>query len=84
MPRGKAAGQSSEPITIAANATQTVSTRLTVARPQLWDIDHPYLYTLVSEVVEGKNVRDRYLTPFGVRTIAFDKEKGLLPEWAAR
>ncbi len=70
------AGQSSEPITIAANATQTVSTRLTVVRPQLWDIDHPYLYTLASEVVEGKNVRDRYLTSFGVRSIAFDKAKG--------
>jgi beta-galactosidase len=65
-------------IAIAANATQTVSSSLTVARPQRWDVDHPYLYTLVSEVVDGKNVVDRYVTPFGIRSIAFDKEKGFL------
>ena len=39
---------------------------------------HPYLYTLVSEVMNGDKVIDRYTTPFGVRTIAFTKESGFL------
>ena len=38
----------------------------------------PYLYTLASDVREGNRVVDRYVTPFGIRTIAFDKAKGFL------
>jgi len=75
---GKDVGRSEAEAAIPADATPTVSSRLTVARPQRWDVDHPYLYTLVSEVVDGKNVVDRYETPFGIRAIAFDKEKGFL------
>ncbi len=57
---------------------RVVEGTLTVTKPELWDIDHPYLYTLVSEVRAGKQVLDRYETPFGIRSIAFDKQKGFL------
>jgi beta-galactosidase len=56
---------------IGPGASQTIASGLHISRPQRWDIDHPYLYTLVSEVLDGKRVIDRYETPFGVRTIAF-------------
>lgn len=59
-------------------AAQSVETTLAVARPNLWDVDTPYLYTLVSEVRAGARVLDRYETPFGIRSIAFDKQKGFL------
>ncbi len=75
---GKQVSQSETETTISAAGSQTVATRLTIARPERWDVDHPYLYTLVSEVMDGKRVVDRYETPFGVRTIAFDREKGFL------
>jgi beta-galactosidase len=75
---GKRVGQSETGATIPADAMQAISTRLTIVQPKRWDIDHPYLYKLVSEVIDGKRVVDRYVTPFGVRTIAFDKEKGFL------
>jgi beta-galactosidase len=73
---GKRVSQSESKATISANATQTVLSRLTITRPELWDVDRPYLYNLVSEVIDGKRVVDRYVTRFGVRTLAFDKEKG--------
>lgn len=60
------------------DSSQTLSADFTVARPHCWHIDNPYLYTLASEVVEGNQVVDRYVTPFGIRTIAFDREKGFL------
>jgi beta-galactosidase len=53
---------------------------LFVNHPKRWDIDHPNLYTLVTEVIENNLAVDRYTTPFGIRTIAFDKEKGFSPE----
>ncbi len=44
--------------------------------PRRWDIERPYLYDLVTEVMDGERVLDRYVTPFGMRTIAFGKEHG--------
>jgi beta-galactosidase len=77
-PAGKAAGRTEAMATIAAGATATVPQNVTVAHPQRWDVEHPARYTLVSEIVVNGRVADRYTTPFGIRTIGFDKEKGFL------
>ncbi|HUE04447.1 MAG TPA: glycoside hydrolase family 2 TIM barrel-domain containing protein, partial [Bryobacteraceae bacterium] len=75
---GKSVAQTTGQATLAADGSSTEATSLSLAHPQRWDIDRPYLYTLVSEVLEGQRVVDRYTTPFGVRTIAFDKVQGFL------
>ena len=63
---------------IAGAASHIFSSDVIVPHPQRWDIDNPYLYTLVSEVlVEGKVV-DKYSTIFGIRTLTFDRDKGFL------
>ncbi|HZP18397.1 MAG TPA: beta-galactosidase GalB, partial [Terriglobales bacterium] len=67
-----------EATSISPETSRTISSNLTVPKPQRWDVDHPYLYTLVSEVLDGGRAVDRYSTPFGIRTIAFDREKGFL------
>jgi beta-galactosidase len=74
----KVVARASNDVVIPANSSLTVPSALTVERPQRWDTEHPYLYTLVSDVMDGKALLDRYTTPFGIRTIAFDKEKGFL------
>jgi beta-galactosidase len=63
-------------VTIGPGGSQAATSSLSVPRPQRWDINRPYLYTLVSEVIDGGVVADRYVTPFGIRTIAFDKDRG--------
>ncbi len=75
---GKSVIRKDDAVTIPAGAVQTAATTLTVAKPQRWDIDHPYLYTVVSEVMDGNKDVDRYTTPIGIRTIAYDKDKGFL------
>jgi beta-galactosidase len=76
---GKLVSKTSSEVTpISPGATRTIAETLTIRKPQPWDMDHPYLYTLVSEVLDGIRVVDKYSSPFGVRTIAFDKEKGFL------
>ena len=78
-PSGKPVGTNGNAVTVPAGGSQTVATDLTVNRPQRWDVDHPYLYTLVSEVMDSnKKVVDRYAELFGIRTIAFDKTQGFL------
>jgi len=71
-------------VAVSADATRTVPASLTVANPQSWDMDHPYLYTLVSEIVQRGRVIDKYRTTFGIRTIAFERDKGFLLNGKAR
>lgn len=57
--------------------SKSVSTvQLTVDAPELWDVERPYLYQLVTEVYQGANLVDSYTTPFGIRQVDFDADKG--------
>jgi beta-galactosidase len=49
---------------------------LTVSSPKLWSPETPHLYKLITTVVSGGAEVDRYETPFGIRTIRFDADKG--------
>jgi beta-galactosidase len=75
---GNVVSRASNQATIPPGGSVTIDGALRVARARRWDIQSPYLYTLVSEVMDGKTQLDRYTTPFGIRTIAFDKDKGFL------
>jgi beta-galactosidase len=77
-PLGKTVISRDASAAVAGDGAQTVPGTLTVSRPQRWDIEHPDLYMLVSEVIVNGQTVDRYTTPFGIRTIAFDKERGFL------
>ncbi|MCL3851492.1 DUF4982 domain-containing protein [Parabacteroides sp. GYB001] len=49
---------------------------LKVAKPTRWDLDHPYLYTLETELLcNGKRI-DGSKTNVGLRTLDFDPNKG--------
>ena len=79
-PAGIMVGRSSAQVALPPDGPQSspvvVPTVLTINRPQRWDIDHPNLYTLVTEVLENNLPVDRSSTPFGIRTIGFDKQRG--------
>jgi len=75
---GHSVAKTTNQAAIPAGTSQTITAAVTVLHPQRWDIDHPYLYTVVSEVLEGKRVLDRYTTPLGIRTVVFDPQKGFL------
>jgi len=55
-------------------ASQTIN----LANPVLWDIDNPCLYTLKTQIVDSKSAIDEYETKFGIRTLEFDSDKGIL------
>ena len=73
---GKEVGSSDSAVTLQSGATQTVPVTIAVSHPRRWDVDDPYLYTLVSEIQEQGKTVDRTVTPFGVRAIAFTAGKG--------
>ncbi len=46
--------------------------------PELWSPESPKLYTLITTVESGGRIVDRKETEFGIRTVAFDPDKGFL------
>ena len=65
-------------IKLSAKAEQTLQQETTIENPVLWDIEHPELYTAVTEVKTDDKVSDSYATPFGIRTFTFDLNKGFI------
>ena len=57
-----------------AEATQEI----TVANPSLWSPESPSLYRAVSQVQKDGRIIDEVTTPFGIRSLAWSVEKGLL------
>ncbi len=49
-----------------------------VNAPRLWSVETPTLYTLRSELVDNRRSVDVITTPFGIRRIAYDKDRGFL------
>ena len=73
---GRAVAQAESDRAMGAQSNDKVNVRLDVPRPHRWDVDDPYLYSVLTVVREGQRVLDRSTTAFGVRTIAFDRSQG--------
>ncbi len=63
---------------LSANAQSEADLTMHVSSPQLWSPESPALYTLLTTVESGGKVIDHQETPFGIRTVAFDPDKGFL------
>ena len=65
---------------VAARASAKAAARqkvdLKVASPHRWDLDDPYLYTLEAVLTAGKEELDRSEVTVGIRSLAFDPDKG--------
>ena len=55
-----------------------VESTISVNKPHLWSTEDPYLYTLVTSVVDEKSgeILDTYMTTTGLRYYKFDAKKG--------
>ncbi|MGH7995601.1 MAG: beta-galactosidase GalB [Opitutaceae bacterium] len=77
LPEGRPVASSRDsPLAIAAGAAAQASQSLAIAHPALWSIRAPREYLAVTTIEERGRAVDRYDTPFGVRTIAFDPSRG--------
>jgi hypothetical protein len=62
--------------TFIAGGNYTVPQLANVQNPHLWHPDHPYLYTVNTEVYNDSNLVDTYQTRIGIRSISFSKAEG--------
>ncbi|HXK08543.1 MAG TPA: beta-galactosidase GalB [Vicinamibacteria bacterium] len=77
-PDGREVTRASSEPDLSAGATEAALVRITVPTPVRWDLDRPRLYRAVSTVLRGGEVLDRYVTPFGIRTIEYGPGMGFL------
>src|ERR1041384_4839427 len=77
-PEGRQVALTDATFSLAAGASTEIEHRLQVKAPRLWSVQTPTLYTVRSEVLDGGRFVDVVTTPFGIRTIAYDKDKGFL------
>ena len=71
-------GTTESTLTIGPGKEVDAAQTITVANPGLWSPTSPTLYSAVSEISRNGKVVDRTVTPFGIRSLAWSAEKGLL------
>jgi beta-galactosidase len=76
-PDGKIAGSLTTSKSAAAHSSQTLVQEIRISQPQLWSPESPGLYLLTSRVKSAETAVDETETPFGIRTAAFDADKGV-------
>ncbi len=76
--QGKSVDKQQSQVQIAAGGKADTTQEIALAKPSLWSPENPTLYQAVTEVVQGGKVVDRVETNFGVRTLAWTVDKGLV------
>ena len=77
-PKGKPLTRFKESAKLASKSRSTMKLASRLASPELWSPEFPALYKLITTVALGNTVVDQQETVFGVRTVAFEKDKGFL------
>ncbi|MBN1577272.1 MAG: DUF4982 domain-containing protein [Chitinispirillaceae bacterium] len=60
----------------AGGSGELTQTTGAVAAPGLWDVDHPILYRVVTQLFDGETLVDEYVTRTGIRSLTMNKTDG--------
>ena len=75
---GREVAREETPFSLAGGQQVQLEQLLRVESPRLWSVEAPTLYTLHSTVRDGARAADVTTTTFGIRSIAYDKDRGFL------
>src|SRR6266699_2484149 len=73
---GKEVAAASAEARVPRDSVSEIVQDLVIRSPTLWTLDRPHLYRAMSRIACGATPCDDYDTPFGVRTFAFDPDRG--------
>ncbi len=75
---GREVARTESAFSLLPGAEVELGQELPVDSPRLWSVEAPSLYSLRSEVLDGPRTVDVLTTPFGIRQIAYDQDRGFL------
>jgi len=61
---------------IPAHVAMTVTQKIALSKPQLWNLDDPKLYQVTSTIFSARDAIDETTTTFGIRDAHFDAKTG--------
>ncbi|BAX81087.1 glycoside hydrolase family 2 TIM barrel-domain containing protein [Labilibaculum antarcticum] len=73
---GKVVASDIKELKLSAGKETKISQAISVIQPNLWDTETPNMYKAVSKLMVNNKVVDKYTTPFGIRSLRFDKDQG--------
>jgi beta-galactosidase len=78
-PSGEPVGNAtSAPQSIGNDEKATFAQKINISNASLWSLEERNLYRLVTELQTERGLTDRYETRFGIRSVAFDANRGFL------
>ena len=75
---GKRGGSAKTAVSVAAGSEGEARQEIEVQAPSLWSPKTPAMYRAVTRLVGGGRVVDEVVTPFGIRTVTWSTDKGLM------
>ena len=75
-PNGKVVASAKTSLNLAGKQTGIALQKLAEPAAKLWSLERTSMYTLRTQVLRDGNIVDSVDTPFGIRTIRFDVNKG--------
>jgi len=75
---GRKVGGTSSKLSVAPGKEEEAAQEITVDQPALWSPSSPAMYSTVSTIRQNGKVIDQVRTPFGIRSLSWSAEKGLL------
>jgi beta-galactosidase len=75
---GKELSAISTSITCPPKQITETAALLKVPNPHLWSVGNPYLYRVVVRLRMNNEIMDEYTSSVGIRSFAFDKDRGFL------
>jgi beta-galactosidase len=73
---GKLVATDKQNIAASADSNIHISQTISVAHPQLWSIENPYLYQARTKLLQDGKLIDETVSSFGIRAIHFDAKTG--------
>jgi beta-galactosidase len=77
-PSGNGVADLSEEVVVAPFSNTTLQQLISVEDSQLWSPETPFLYSMLTVLQDGERILDQEETTFGIRTVVFDPERGML------
>ncbi|HZX57387.1 MAG TPA: glycoside hydrolase family 2 TIM barrel-domain containing protein [Mucilaginibacter sp.] len=77
-PAGQVVASQKQFLSIPADSSAELTQKLDIIKPKLWGLDNPVLYKARVRLTFGSKTIDQTVTPFGIRSLIFDGQKGLL------
>jgi beta-galactosidase len=75
---GKPVGQTQSSVTIPPGKESEANLSIPVTNPALWSPESPTMYRAVTQVLKQGTIVDEVATPFGLRSLSWSADKGLL------